>query len=1679
MALDYNKIAEEHKKDYGRKTDHLRFYKRLYSDKTHFIYELIQNADDSESRHLELQLDVDALFLWNDGRQFDEKDVRNICSIGTSDKDLTQIGNFGIGFKAVYNYTDLPEIYSNNERFRIRDFTRPEGIDEVAPRVAEHINEGRTVFRLPFKKSLRQEEEIKRLKDRLSDLYHGRSLLFLRHLERIAWKGEHNTQIGSYTCHRHPHDKIQNVSEIELTVSMNGNNQSSETFLVFRKEVQPQQDVIDELLYQAEDEEEKQRIRQSAGKSQPIEVAFKLQDGRITVMDDDCVLFAYLPTQKETHLKFLIQARYQTTPARDNIPEPSENPWNRWLIQETADFLPEVLEQLRDGGLLETTFFNVLPLEGEVENAFRPIAKALKKAMRERILVPTQDRGYAKSENVFYPDSTSLRKLVRSSGMLSDSSLLHPDMRKDTKAFGRCFDVMDEAGVKEINASDLLCWLEKQSFDWFKNRTDAWMRSLYVYFNRKWSEPELERIKKIPLVRLENGEHVRVSDQLVYFPPDTDKERQEIEPFLNELPILQSALLERKDHNEIKAFLVGIGVEVLHPENLINELICPLYSQPNKLSIMKNRRHVRYIFKSWQKAAKSERSRLEESVSEIPILRAYKGIQRETSDFVVPCNAYLPQAYTGDDDLETYFSVSDGDLWFVDDKYLTNKSDTEVWLQFLKAIGSMDTPLVIPKKISRTSENYQEFEEELTKRNIKSEYTTQWWVTNIVDLYLQGLSEALDKISLHGKVDFSRVIWQLLVKMVNPLPTEVWKRNTFFSNLFQGKYSWFYYSPKSKSFDAAFYRQLKSTTWIPDEQGNLHTPSECFTSTSENRKVLGDSVVYLPADFDISTEPAKWLAEKLDVHLEADKESVLNHLQKLRSDKEISIKKVEPLYRFLRAEAKDTQLHEKFKKEPLILTPNPEPRWWRSDEVFWEDESPVFDNDRGYLKAHYTENLLKSFFTDHLGVSQNATASDYVDGIQKVKLMKQTVDAKVSERLKTLYARLWQSLQKNDSGFLSRQDAHLRKKFREESLIFAPNSERCWWRTNQVFWGDASPIFGNDRGYLRAYYPEMLKPFFTTLGVSESAAPLDYVHGIREIASVGRADSSKVRKRIKLLYGRLWQLLQEDGTWQETEEWKQTRESRCWLGKKGSEWEFFSRCELAWNDHNHIAEIFEGEVPFWGFDDLLGFAKSLEIEGCSQAKIEFHPGGDQEEDTVSSGEVRNLRPYIHAFLNSPRLCEAHEEGKSACDLDSLFVCLVEKLETVYTLKGISLSHPNPRESFLDVTNQKVTLWLALKANADQSAWLIGDALQDYFGNVKELSGFVEDLLTKNKESVLTRWKQKGLQTNIDALSPEEDSIEGKKGLTTSVDDKLSTNEFDSTNADNVIGESDVAIPTDDEDNDSVSDGVGESEVHLSSSEGNDSTADESEVETPIDDKTPEVSKVDSDSPSGKAETHVDLLSHTKNISSSDTEVPTTTESTRTQTSGSGSEHGMPTVNEGSGIGNGGSNSKRIGSSTRTYNPLGTSGTRRSGGHSLSTSSNKGSRGGGHESSSGGGESDEHRELKERLAANTFELGAELELVEVEHTFGSGDRVDILLKDSSESPVTVEVETGFSSGNGRYVGVWQAVKYQHLAAMECGLECKQVRSILAAPEIPDDVKKKCKELGIEPIEVSNQAGDTDE
>ena len=1384
MATDYNEIGRKPRINY-------RSIFTPYSDKTHFVYELVQNADDNKSHCFELQLYESELLVWNDGCRFTEGDVRSICSIGFSNKDLTQIGTFGMGFKAVYAYTDNPEVYSGDEHFRIsiNNPTTPEGIeiDDIDAKVLEQTGKGNTVFRLPFRENLRQEEEIARLQDRLSNL-ENQALLFLRNLQKVQWNDENTGQAGSYSCHRSPHDKIQNASNVKLRASLNGKDHSLETYLVFRREVQPPQIVIDELLQLAEDVDESQRIQKSAQKLQPVEIAFKLQNGKIIAMKN-CVLFSYFPTEKETHLRFFIQASYKTTLARDNIER--NNQWNKWLIQETANFFPEVLEQLKAGKLLEPGFFNVLPLQDDnVPDEFLPIAEAVQKAMQQKPFVPIQDDIYAKAGNVFYPHRDSLRELIEIGWLHPNGSWLHPEIR-DTEKFRRSYRVMQEAGVKEIGTSQVLDYLEQQDCNWFKDRNEKWLCSLYIYLKEQSSQ--LERIKKLPLVRLENGQHVCASE--AFFPPNIDEEHEEIAPFLNELPILQSALLEGEEGNDIKAFLEKLGVSGLDPQEMIGKWIFPQYSRTDKPSKEQNLLHVRYIFKVWDKLSNYQQQNLRKEISETPILRTYNRTQPEASDCVKPYDAYLSEAYTGDTDLETYFSGSTRDIWFVDSGYLDGNSNPKKWFKFLKAIGAMDTPRVRKGEICPDQENDQEFDQELDKREIKgqSKRSTWWKQTNIEDSYLDGLSGLLDEISKDKKINLSQALWCLLVKV---LPSDRKKRDS----LFQGTYHRFYYSHRSDPFDATFYRQLKETLWLPDDQGKLHQPSELFAPTDSNRRVLGDSKAYLHPDFDVGrgNEIGRWLAEKLGVHLNANTNSVLNYLQTMSST-ETSVEKIEPLYRFLARQ--DARPSEEFKEKPLIFTSNPEPSWWRTDEVFWKDESKVFKNDRGYLKVHYSETL---------------------------------------------------------------------------------------------------------------------KPFFIALGVSEQASQLDYARGIQEITTTEQAKEEEVRSRVRRLYRSLTR-------WQ-ADQWKIIYDSRCWLGKKGSEWEFFSRDELVWDDHRYIADIFEGEVPFWTFDDLLELTKYLKIEGCSQAKVEFHPEGDQEKDTGLSMTVRNLRPYIHAFLNSHRLCEASTAGKSADVLNPLSVCFVEELKTTYTLKEISLTSPNPRPSFLEVTNEEVTLWLALAADKDDYALLIGDALQDYFG-VKDLGRFTEHLLTKkDRDKVLDNWKREGLRTELCVSLPQIDAKEGEEKRSEYIDPELPDEYRDGgTNA--VMNGADAEIPitnktseTGDEDNESLTDKVDESETRPSSGEGNDSRTGEPEIETPVDSEAIEMDKSNDSSTADESESPTNSVSDIRSISSPDTQSSTKTGSGTTQNINGESESEISTIHEDPETGNEDNDSTGNRSETPTYRP---------------------------------------------------------------------------------------------------------------------------------------------------------------
>jgi len=97
--------------------------KDLYTDSKRFIYELLQNADDSPKEGSTVKVWIktfgDVLVVAHSGQAFDERDVQGLCNVnnGTKKADASKTGYKGIGFKSVFGQSEKVTVYTNNEYF--------------------------------------------------------------------------------------------------------------------------------------------------------------------------------------------------------------------------------------------------------------------------------------------------------------------------------------------------------------------------------------------------------------------------------------------------------------------------------------------------------------------------------------------------------------------------------------------------------------------------------------------------------------------------------------------------------------------------------------------------------------------------------------------------------------------------------------------------------------------------------------------------------------------------------------------------------------------------------------------------------------------------------------------------------------------------------------------------------------------------------------------------------------------------------------------------------------------------------------------------------------------------------------------------------------------------------------------------------------------------------------------------------------------------------------------------------------------------------------------------------------------------------------------------------------------------------------------------------------------------
>lgn len=103
--------------------------RRVYTDPTHFVMELIQNAEDADASRWHLSVWPDRLEVEHDGVPFDARDVVGVLSIGQTTKGGDRIGFFGVGFKSVYAVTDRPRVRSGPFDFEIADVSLPHRLE--------------------------------------------------------------------------------------------------------------------------------------------------------------------------------------------------------------------------------------------------------------------------------------------------------------------------------------------------------------------------------------------------------------------------------------------------------------------------------------------------------------------------------------------------------------------------------------------------------------------------------------------------------------------------------------------------------------------------------------------------------------------------------------------------------------------------------------------------------------------------------------------------------------------------------------------------------------------------------------------------------------------------------------------------------------------------------------------------------------------------------------------------------------------------------------------------------------------------------------------------------------------------------------------------------------------------------------------------------------------------------------------------------------------------------------------------------------------------------------------------------------------------------------------------------------------------------------------------------------
>jgi len=915
----------------------------LYSRDTHFVLELVQNADDnhyspSDIPSVTFDLSADRLEITNNEMGFAAENVRALCDVGNSTKAKRDgfIGEKGIGFKSVFAISSLPEIHSNDFHFRF-DTTADDLLGYVVPIWLDGFErqEG-TKIALPAK--LNHPFTPSTLSELSAQL-----LLFLRKLRRLEVR---NTISQSAFIA----ERMDQGHRLTLTSTSRSLSNGAAQKRIVAGYLRVEHNVPTGGL----EEEKRPDIQQTQ-----VILAFPLNEDGTARADMTHPVFAYLPV-RDVGFKFVVQADFLLSSSREDIQKNSL--WNIRIRDAIADAFVSAIPHFTIDERLARTFLHYVPDDFDiVDDFFRETVERICALLRETACVQSRSGRWCTPSQILLTDA-DFQALFSNEDLQRCLQLEYP-MQSFTPS---ARTILGRLGAPSASLSHTLALLQDEAA--VSQNSAEWFSALYDYLARTYpAEQSLKKMRVLACVRVNGGTLRSASKDEIFFPLSRGKRYG----FEQDLDIVDREVLGGpKDRTaRVREFLANLGVHDTSPYELIENHILPQHAEDewkaSKLETLAG--HVAYIKDHLPSYVQGHIATVFGSTPSMATARLRQGlyIQSKNADdkhtyFSRPYALYLPSEYSPGFALEEFLGASVGAGLFVAPTYLMSAGADQAgraeivqeWRDFFYRIGVNQFPTV-------------------------SQITSSGIINFHAGSELKSMLASADDAVVNAAFRLIDRNWR-----------------SYYGQFKMRKHA----SGSATTTSSSFVTELRQTLAPTIKKGRVPI-GETFLNADALHVVFGKSPPYLEVDLrDEEFMDALGITHKIDAA------ACVRRLDQLRQANRVTTKELRTLYTALeeRLAIEPSSVTDALTRQPRLYAPNAK-RWCTASEVVWESTSALLDSLYPPLDHAYPEH--RQFFCKHLEVAKRPSEDALVSALKALPKFDALPEQRQREAY-TIYRRL-------------------------------------------------------------------------------------------------------------------------------------------------------------------------------------------------------------------------------------------------------------------------------------------------------------------------------------------------------------------------------------------------------------------------------------------------------------------------------------------------------------------------------------------------------------------------------------------------------------------------------------------------------------------------------------------------